>query len=101
MFLCVCLWKQDIQQESQTLLERKTLRRAFYSRDAKNQLDDDEEGERLACSPPWTISSSFSTSEVLCQWFFSFSEEEEEEEEDDNMSTTTSRGAKIPWKVCT
>ncbi|XP_075886008.1 ATP-binding cassette sub-family C member 9 isoform X3 [Nelusetta ayraudi] len=62
--------EKDIQQESLTLLERKTLRRAFYSRDAKNQLDDDEE------------------------------EEEEEEEEDDNMSTTTSRGAKIPWKVC-
>uniref|UniRef100_A0A8C7IYS7 ATP-binding cassette, sub-family C (CFTR/MRP), member 9 n=1 Tax=Oncorhynchus kisutch TaxID=8019 RepID=A0A8C7IYS7_ONCKI len=54
----------------QTALERKTLRRAFYSREAKNQVDDDEE------------------------------EEEEEEEEDDNMSTTTSRRSKIPWRVC-
>ncbi|XP_045073563.1 ATP-binding cassette sub-family C member 9-like isoform X2 [Coregonus clupeaformis] len=54
----------------QTALERKTLRRAFYSREAKNQVDDDEE------------------------------EEEEEEEDDDNMSTTTSRRSKIPWRVC-
>uniref|UniRef100_A0AAZ3PNR0 ATP-binding cassette, sub-family C (CFTR/MRP), member 9 n=1 Tax=Oncorhynchus tshawytscha TaxID=74940 RepID=A0AAZ3PNR0_ONCTS len=53
----------------QTALERKTLRRAFYSREAKNQVDDDEE------------------------------EEEEEEEEDDNMSTTTSRRSKIPWRL--
>ncbi|KAM9406125.1 ATP-binding cassette sub-family C member 9-like isoform 5-T5 [Salvelinus alpinus] len=54
----------------QTALERKTLRRAFYSREAKNQVDDDEE------------------------------EEEEEEEDDDNMSMTTSRRSKIPWRVC-
>ncbi|KAL0963117.1 hypothetical protein UPYG_G00349970 [Umbra pygmaea] len=54
----------------QTALERKTLRRAFYSREAKNQVYDDEE------------------------------EEEEEEDDDDNMSTTTSRRSKIPWRVC-
>uniref|UniRef100_A0A6Q2YGA4 ATP-binding cassette, sub-family C (CFTR/MRP), member 9 n=1 Tax=Esox lucius TaxID=8010 RepID=A0A6Q2YGA4_ESOLU len=54
----------------QTALERKTLRRAFYSREAKNQVYDDEE------------------------------EEEEEEEDDDNMSTTTSRRSKIPWSLC-
>uniref|UniRef100_A0A8K9V8Y1 ATP-binding cassette, sub-family C (CFTR/MRP), member 9 n=1 Tax=Oncorhynchus mykiss TaxID=8022 RepID=A0A8K9V8Y1_ONCMY len=66
--------RQDQELEKidncQTALERKTLRRAFYSREAKNQVDDDEE------------------------------EEEEEEEEDDNMSTTTSRRSKIPWRVC-
>nr|XP_046235528.1 ATP-binding cassette sub-family C member 9 isoform X2 [Scatophagus argus] len=62
--------EKDIQQDSQTTLERKTLRRAFYSREAKNQIDDEDE------------------------------EEEEEEEDDDNMSTTTNRGSKIPWRVC-
>lgn len=35
---------QDTDIESQTTLERKTLRRAFYSRDAKNQIDDEDEG---------------------------------------------------------
>ncbi|XP_047431165.1 ATP-binding cassette sub-family C member 9 isoform X2 [Mugil cephalus] len=62
--------EKDIQQDSQTTLERKTLRRAFYSREAKNQIDDEDE------------------------------EEEEEEEDDDNMSTTTNRRSKIPWKMC-
>ncbi|XP_035532249.1 ATP-binding cassette sub-family C member 9 isoform X4 [Morone saxatilis] len=62
--------EKDIQQDSQTTLERKTLRRAFYSREAKNQIDDEDE------------------------------EEEEEEEDDDNMSTTTNRRSKIPWRVC-
>ncbi|KAM9846141.1 ATP-binding cassette sub-family C member 9-like [Aulostomus maculatus] len=62
--------EKDIQQDSQTTLERKTLRRAFYSREAKNQVDDEDE------------------------------EEEEEEEDDDNMSMTTTRRSKIPWKDC-
>ncbi|XP_036977821.1 ATP-binding cassette sub-family C member 9 isoform X4 [Acanthopagrus latus] len=62
--------EKDIQQDSQTMLERKTLRRAFYSREAKNQVDDEDE------------------------------EEEEEEEDDDNMSTITNRRSKIPWRVC-
>ncbi|XP_030623305.1 ATP-binding cassette sub-family C member 9 [Chanos chanos] len=62
--------EKDTEFESQTTLERKTLRRAFYSREAKNQVDDEDE------------------------------EEEEEEDEDDNMSTTTNRRSKIPWKVC-
>ncbi|XP_068162592.1 ATP-binding cassette sub-family C member 9 [Antennarius striatus] len=62
--------EKDIQQDSQTTLERKTLRRAFYSREAKNQMDDEDE------------------------------EEEEEEEDDDNLSTTTNRRSKIPWRVC-
>ncbi|GLD48247.1 ATP-binding cassette sub-family C member 9-like protein, partial [Lates japonicus] len=35
--------EKDIQQDSQTTLERKTLRRAFYSREAKNQIDDEDE----------------------------------------------------------
>uniref|UniRef100_A0A8C2ZIU4 ATP-binding cassette, sub-family C (CFTR/MRP), member 9 n=1 Tax=Cyclopterus lumpus TaxID=8103 RepID=A0A8C2ZIU4_CYCLU len=60
--------EKDVQQDSQTTLERKTLRRAFYSREAKNQMDDEDE------------------------------EEEEEEEDDDNMSTTTNRRSKIPWR---
>ncbi|XP_046728808.1 ATP-binding cassette sub-family C member 9 isoform X2 [Silurus meridionalis] len=62
--------EKDTDIESQTTLERKTLRRAFYSREAKNQMDDEDE------------------------------EEQEEEDEDDNMSTTTSRRSKIPWRVC-
>ncbi|XP_051976491.1 ATP-binding cassette sub-family C member 9-like isoform X2 [Xyrauchen texanus] len=62
--------EKETELESQTTLERKTLRRAFYSREAKNQIDDEDE------------------------------EEEVEEDEDDNMSTTTSRLSKIPWKMC-
>uniref|UniRef100_A0A671K841 ATP-binding cassette sub-family C member 9-like n=1 Tax=Sinocyclocheilus anshuiensis TaxID=1608454 RepID=A0A671K841_9TELE len=61
---------EKTEMESQTTLERKTLRRAFYSREAKNQIDDEDE------------------------------EEEVEEDDDDNMSTTTSRRSKIPWKMC-
>ncbi|XP_058479502.1 ATP-binding cassette sub-family C member 9 [Solea solea] len=37
--------EKDIEQESQTMLERKTLRRAFYSREAKNDDEDEEEEE--------------------------------------------------------
>uniref|UniRef100_A0A8C3G1S6 ATP-binding cassette, sub-family C (CFTR/MRP), member 9 n=1 Tax=Cyclopterus lumpus TaxID=8103 RepID=A0A8C3G1S6_CYCLU len=37
--------EKDVQQDSQTTLERKTLRRAFYSREAKNQMDDEDEEE--------------------------------------------------------
>uniref|UniRef100_A0A3B5M6T4 Uncharacterized protein n=1 Tax=Xiphophorus couchianus TaxID=32473 RepID=A0A3B5M6T4_9TELE len=61
---------QELEKDSQTTLERKTLRRAFYSRETKNQMDDEDE------------------------------EEEVEEEDDDNFSTTTSRRSKIPWKMC-
>uniref|UniRef100_A0A7N9ALG1 ATP-binding cassette, sub-family C (CFTR/MRP), member 9 n=1 Tax=Mastacembelus armatus TaxID=205130 RepID=A0A7N9ALG1_9TELE len=39
--------EKDIQQDSQTTLERKTLRRAFYSREAKSQIDDEDEGKRF------------------------------------------------------
>uniref|UniRef100_A0A673IIG0 ATP-binding cassette sub-family C member 9-like n=1 Tax=Sinocyclocheilus rhinocerous TaxID=307959 RepID=A0A673IIG0_9TELE len=62
--------EKETEMESQTTLERKTLRRAFYSREAKNQIDDEDE------------------------------EEEVEEDDDDNMSTTTSRRSKIQWKMC-
>uniref|UniRef100_A0A8C1BDU7 ATP-binding cassette, sub-family C (CFTR/MRP), member 9 n=1 Tax=Cyprinus carpio carpio TaxID=630221 RepID=A0A8C1BDU7_CYPCA len=61
---------EKTEMESQTTLERKTLRRAFYSREAKNHIDDEDE------------------------------EEEVEEDDDDNMSTTTSRRSKIQWKMC-
>uniref|UniRef100_A0A8C2BW17 ATP-binding cassette, sub-family C (CFTR/MRP), member 9 n=1 Tax=Cyprinus carpio TaxID=7962 RepID=A0A8C2BW17_CYPCA len=67
--------RQDQELEKvrlQTTLERKTLRRAFYSREAKNHIDDEDEG----------------------------SKEEVEEDDDDNMSTTTSRRSKIQWKMC-
>ncbi|XP_059361142.1 ATP-binding cassette sub-family C member 9-like isoform X4 [Carassius carassius] len=62
--------EKETEMESQTILERKTLRRAFYSREAKSQTDDEDE------------------------------EEEVEEDDDDNMSMTTSRRSKIPWKMC-
>uniref|UniRef100_A0A669BI09 ATP-binding cassette, sub-family C (CFTR/MRP), member 9 n=1 Tax=Oreochromis niloticus TaxID=8128 RepID=A0A669BI09_ORENI len=62
---------QELEKVSQTTLERKTLRRAFYSREAKNQIDDEDEGDRFLFS-----------------------------EDDDNFSTTTNRRSKIPWKVC-
>uniref|UniRef100_A0AAX7U695 ATP-binding cassette, sub-family C (CFTR/MRP), member 9 n=1 Tax=Astatotilapia calliptera TaxID=8154 RepID=A0AAX7U695_ASTCA len=62
---------QGLEKVRQTTLERKTLRRAFYSREAKNQIDDEDEGDRFLFS-----------------------------EDDDNFSTTTNRRSKIPWKVC-
>uniref|UniRef100_A0AAX7V8Q7 ATP-binding cassette, sub-family C (CFTR/MRP), member 9 n=1 Tax=Astatotilapia calliptera TaxID=8154 RepID=A0AAX7V8Q7_ASTCA len=36
---------QGLEKVRQTTLERKTLRRAFYSREAKNQIDDEDEEE--------------------------------------------------------
>ncbi|XP_048874207.1 ATP-binding cassette sub-family C member 9 isoform X1 [Brienomyrus brachyistius] len=62
--------EKDTEEDNQTVLERKTLRRAFYSREAKGQIDDEDE------------------------------EEEEEDDEEDALSTVTSRRSKIPWKVC-
>uniref|UniRef100_A0A669E9B1 ATP-binding cassette, sub-family C (CFTR/MRP), member 9 n=1 Tax=Oreochromis niloticus TaxID=8128 RepID=A0A669E9B1_ORENI len=50
--------EKDIQQDSQTTLERKTLRRAFYSREAKNQIDDEDEGDRFLFSVCWCYLSS-------------------------------------------
>lgn len=37
---------QDMEQDCQTTMERKTLRRAFYSREAKNLIDDEDDGKR-------------------------------------------------------
>ncbi len=82
--------------ESQTMLERKTLRRAFYSRDAKNQTDDEDEGN---CSSTFQHISFFPWKTCWTPFFYSI-EEEVEEDDDDNMSTTTSRRSKIQWKMC-
>lgn len=101
----VMVLRQDIEQDSQTTLERKTLRRAFYSREAKNLIDDDDDGTgSAALTPPSSCLSGlapFTCGQIKSLGFeFGFcSEGEEEEEEDDNMSTTTIRGAKIPWRV--
>ncbi|XP_072509634.1 ATP-binding cassette sub-family C member 9 isoform X3 [Notamacropus eugenii] len=61
--------EKDMETD-QTTLERKTLRRAMYSREAKAQMEDEDE------------------------------EEEEEEDEDDNMSTVLRLRTKMPWKTC-
>uniref|UniRef100_A0A287DD51 ATP binding cassette subfamily C member 9 n=1 Tax=Ictidomys tridecemlineatus TaxID=43179 RepID=A0A287DD51_ICTTR len=61
--------EKDMETD-QTTLERKTLRRAMYSREAKAQMEDEDE------------------------------EEEEEEDEDDNMSTVMRLRTKMPWKTC-
>ncbi|XP_075459040.1 ATP-binding cassette sub-family C member 9 isoform X4 [Ascaphus truei] len=60
--------KKDTEADLATM-ERKTLRRAMYSREAKSQTED--EGE----------------------------EEEEEEDEDDNMSTVMRLRTKMPWRT--
>lgn len=104
---CVVILRvQDIQQESQTTLERKTLRRAFYSREAKNQMDDDEEGDGFTSTfchfyvLSWLcFLVLFLCNDVRKHSLLTLTEEEEEEEDDDNMSTTTNRRTKIPWKV--
>ncbi|XP_051818609.1 ATP-binding cassette sub-family C member 9 isoform X1 [Antechinus flavipes] len=61
--------EKDMEAD-QTTLERKTLRRAMYSREAKAQMEDEDE------------------------------EEEEEEDEEDNMSTVLRLRTKMPWKTC-
>ncbi|XP_069765084.1 ATP-binding cassette sub-family C member 9-like isoform X1 [Narcine bancroftii] len=38
-------FEKETEGESQTILERKTLRRAMYSREAKGQMDDEDEEE--------------------------------------------------------
>nr|XP_023647098.1 ATP-binding cassette sub-family C member 9-like [Paramormyrops kingsleyae] len=35
--------EKDTEEDNQTVLERKTLRRAFYSRETKGQIDDEDE----------------------------------------------------------
>ncbi|XP_053318966.1 ATP-binding cassette sub-family C member 9 isoform X2 [Spea bombifrons] len=64
---------QELEKDTdadQAAMERKTLRRAMYSREAKAQIEDEEE------------------------------EEEEEEDEEDNMSTVMRLRTKMPWRTC-
>uniref|UniRef100_A0A8C5R9G6 ATP-binding cassette, sub-family C (CFTR/MRP), member 9 n=1 Tax=Leptobrachium leishanense TaxID=445787 RepID=A0A8C5R9G6_9ANUR len=64
---------QELEKDTdadQAAMERKTLRRAMYSRETKTQIED--EGE----------------------------EEEEEEDEEDDMSTVMTRRTKMPWPTC-
>ncbi|KAM5169906.1 ATP-binding cassette sub-family C member 9 [Mantella aurantiaca] len=64
---------QELEKDTdadQATLERKTLRRAMYSREAKAAIED--EGE----------------------------EEEEEEDEEDDMSTVMRQRTKMPWRTC-
>ncbi|XP_041441704.1 ATP-binding cassette sub-family C member 9 isoform X3 [Xenopus laevis] len=64
---------QELEKDTdadQATMERKTLRRAMYSREAKVQAED--EGE----------------------------EEEEEEDEDETMSTAMRLRTKMPWRTC-
>ncbi|XP_062928444.1 ATP-binding cassette sub-family C member 9-like isoform X2 [Mobula hypostoma] len=62
-------FEKETEGESQTILERKTLRRAMYSREAKAQMDDEDE------------------------------EEDEEDDEEDNMSTVMRLRTKMPWRA--
>ncbi|KAM9312905.1 ATP-binding cassette sub-family C member 9 [Gastrophryne carolinensis] len=64
---------QELEKDTdadQATMERKTLRRAMYSREAKSAIED--EGE----------------------------EEEEEEDEEDDMSTALRQRTKMPWRTC-
>uniref|UniRef100_A0A8C9TUW7 ATP-binding cassette, sub-family C (CFTR/MRP), member 9 n=1 Tax=Scleropages formosus TaxID=113540 RepID=A0A8C9TUW7_SCLFO len=51
--------EKDTEEDSQTALERKTLRRAFYSREAKNQADDEDHthtfSEPRRSKIPWKV----------------------------------------------
>ncbi|XP_067860824.1 ATP-binding cassette sub-family C member 9-like isoform X1 [Heptranchias perlo] len=62
-------FEKETEGESQTIMERKTLRRAMYSREAKAQMDDEDE------------------------------EEDEEEDDEDNMSTVMRLRTKMPWRA--
>ncbi|XP_078409735.1 ATP-binding cassette sub-family C member 9-like isoform X3 [Cetorhinus maximus] len=62
-------FEKETEGESQTILERKTLRRAMYSREAKAQMDDEDE------------------------------EEDEEDDDEDNMSTVMRLRTKMPWRA--
>lgn len=71
------------------------MRRAFYSREAKNQIDDEDEGGGFVSSV-----LLFQLKKQTTLFAFFSVEEEVEEDEDDNMSTTTSRRSKIRWRMC-
>ncbi|XP_005998910.1 LOW QUALITY PROTEIN: ATP-binding cassette sub-family C member 9 [Latimeria chalumnae] len=64
--------EKDTDADSQTTLERKTLRRALYSRETKSQMEDEDEDE----------------------------EEEEEEDDEDDMSAVMRLRTKMPWRAC-
>ncbi|XP_078276112.1 ATP-binding cassette sub-family C member 9-like [Rhinoraja longicauda] len=62
-------FEKETEGGSLTILERKTLRRAMYSREAKAQMDDEDE------------------------------EEDEADDEEDNMSTVMRLRTKMPWRA--
>ncbi|XP_055508829.1 ATP-binding cassette sub-family C member 9-like [Leucoraja erinacea] len=62
-------FEKETEGESLTIQERKTLRRAMYSREAKAQMDDEDE------------------------------EEDEGDDEEDNMSTVMRLRTKMPWRA--
>ncbi|XP_072327881.1 ATP-binding cassette sub-family C member 9-like isoform X2 [Scyliorhinus torazame] len=62
-------FEKETEGESQTIQERKTLRRAMYSREAKAQMEDEDE------------------------------EEDEEDDDEDNMSTVMRLRTKMPWRA--
>lgn len=49
---------QDMEQDCQTTMERKTLRRAFYSREAKNLIDDDDDDDGKRKRAGWSFALS-------------------------------------------
>uniref|UniRef100_H3CLW8 ATP-binding cassette, sub-family C (CFTR/MRP), member 9 n=1 Tax=Tetraodon nigroviridis TaxID=99883 RepID=H3CLW8_TETNG len=68
--------EKDIEQDSQTTLERKTLRRAFYSREAKNLIDDDDDNDDNMSTTtirgskiPWRVCWSYLSSGGLFMVF--------------------------------
>uniref|UniRef100_A0A8C2ZJ39 ATP-binding cassette, sub-family C (CFTR/MRP), member 9 n=1 Tax=Cyclopterus lumpus TaxID=8103 RepID=A0A8C2ZJ39_CYCLU len=63
--------EKDVQQDSQTTLERKTLRRAFYSREAKNQMDDEDEAANNDQSAVSSIDAFSSPSPQVCWCYLS------------------------------
>ncbi|ERE65968.1 ATP-binding cassette sub-family C member 9 isoform 2 [Cricetulus griseus] len=84
--------EKDMEAD-QTTLERKTLRRAMYSREAKAQMEDEDEGKKENVSGAY-----LKLTQVCC--VCECAEEEEEEDEDDNMSTVMRLRTKMPWKTC-
>ncbi|CAJ0959849.1 unnamed protein product [Ranitomeya imitator] len=104
---------QELEKDTeadQATMERKTLRRAMYSREAKvHQIEEEGEGKRLLRTRGSPISRG--------QWVPSYeevasaivsgvsidsrhTEEEEEEDEEDDMSTALRLRTKMPWRTC-
>ena len=53
-------------EADQTTLERKTLRRAMYSREAKAQLEDEDEGRSLKKKFQWVIGYGSPLWQLMC-----------------------------------